>query len=288
MYAVVDLETTGMRTSWHDRVLEIAVVRLDESGRTIDEWCTLVNPDRDLGPQEIHGITAAEARRAPRFADLAGQVAERLAGHTVVAHNLIFDAGFLTAEFAELGYQVPVEPGRGLCTMRLAGHFLPTAARSLQACRSAAGLGRHRAHSARHDARAAAELFAFYLRQAGRPAPWAALVDEAQRVRWLAMVRNDLPPVTRRRAEDREPHFLTRLVDRLPRLRDPQGDAYLDPARPRAARPAHLGDRGRPSRGDRRPAGIGPRRRGGIAPRIPDGPGRRSPAGSGPDRGGTT
>jgi DNA polymerase-3 subunit epsilon len=228
MYAVVDLETTGMRTSWHDRVLEIAVVRLDESGRTIDEWCTLVNPDRDLGPQEIHGITAAEARRAPRFADLAGQVAERLAGHTVVAHNLIFDAGFLTAEFAELGYQVPVEPGRGLCTMRLAGHFLPTAARSLQACRSAAGLGRHRAHSALHDARAAAELFAFYLRQAGRPAPWAALVDEAQRVRWPAMVRNDLPPVTRRRAEDREPHFLTRLVDRLPRLRDPQGDAYLD------------------------------------------------------------
>lgn len=142
MYAVVDLETTGTRTSWHDRVLEIAVVRLDETGRTVDEWCTLVNPDRDLGPQEIHGITAAEARRAPRFADLAGQVVERLAGHTVVAHNLIFDAGFLTAEFAKLGYQVPVEAGRGLCTMRLAGHFPPAAARSLQACRSAAGLGR--------------------------------------------------------------------------------------------------------------------------------------------------
>ncbi|MEU4158357.1 exonuclease domain-containing protein [Actinoplanes sp. NPDC026670] len=228
MYAVVDLETTGIRTSWHDRVLEIAVVRLDETGRTVDEWCTLVNPDRDLGPQEIHGITAAEARRAPRFADLAGQIVERLAGHTVVAHNLIFDAGFLTAEFAKLGYQVPVEAGRGLCTMRLAGHFLPAAARSLQACRSAAGLGLHRAHSALHDARAAAELFAFYLRQAGHPAPWASLVHEAQRVRWPAVVGNGLAPVTRRRAEDREPHFLTRLVDRLPRLRDPQEDAYLD------------------------------------------------------------
>lgn len=52
MYAVVDLETTGRKTSWHDRVVEIAVVRLGESGQTLDEWCTLVNPDRDLGPQE--------------------------------------------------------------------------------------------------------------------------------------------------------------------------------------------------------------------------------------------
>jgi DNA polymerase-3 subunit epsilon len=35
-------------------------------------------------------------------------------------------------------------------------------------------------------------------------------------------------PVTRRRAEEREPHFLTRLVDRLPRLRDSKADGYLD------------------------------------------------------------
>jgi DNA polymerase-3 subunit epsilon len=113
MYAVVDVETTGLRTSWHDRIVEIAVVRLDESGRPRDEWCTLVSPDRDLGPQEIHGITAAEARRAPTFAELAGQIVDRLAGHTVVAHNLPFDAGFLASEFAKLGYQVPVAAERG-------------------------------------------------------------------------------------------------------------------------------------------------------------------------------
>lgn len=228
MYAVVDLETTGRKTSWHDRVVEIAVVRLGESGQTLDEWCTLVNPDRDLGPQEIHGITAAEARRAPSFADLAGQVVERLAGHTLVAHNLLFDAGFLTAEFGKLGFQVPIAAGRGLCTMRLAGHFLPTAARSLQACRVAAGLSPHRAHSALHDARAAAELLAYYLRQVGSPPPWAALVQEARQVAWPGLPGKGLAPVVRRRPEDREPHFLTRLVDRLPRLRDPKADAYLD------------------------------------------------------------
>jgi DNA polymerase-3 subunit epsilon len=228
VYAVVDLETTGLKTSWHDRIVEIAVVRLDEAGRFHDQWCTLVNPDRDLGPQEIHGITAAEARTAPSFADLAGQIVERLAGHTVVAHNLNFDAGFLTAEFAKLGYRVPVAAGRGLCTMRLGGHFLPTAARSLEACRVAAGLTPHRAHSALHDARAAAELLTYYLQRAGNPPPWAPLLHEAQQVVWPDVPSRGLAPVSRRRPEDREPHFLTRLVDRLPRLRDPQADAYLD------------------------------------------------------------
>jgi DNA polymerase-3 subunit epsilon len=34
--------------------------------------------------------------------------------------------------------------------------------------------------------------------------------------------------VSLRRPEEREPHFLTRLVDRLPRSADPRGDSYLD------------------------------------------------------------
>ncbi|GIF12678.1 exonuclease domain-containing protein [Actinoplanes teichomyceticus] len=228
MYAVVDVETTGTKTSWHDRIVEIAVVRVDEYGHVRDEWCTVVNPDRDLGPQEIHGITAAEARRAPSFAELAGQIVERLAGHAIVAHNLHFDAGFLTAEFGKLGYQVPIAAGRGLCTMQLAAHFLPTAARSLQACRTAAGLPAHRAHSALHDARAAAELLMHYLRESASPPPWAPLVHEARRVAWPDLPVTGVAPVTRRRPEDREPHFLTRLVDRLPRLRDPRADSYLE------------------------------------------------------------
>ena len=64
MYAVVDVETTGLRPSWHDRVVEIAIVHVDDAGTIEAEWCTLVNPQRDLGPQHIHGITAAEARRS--------------------------------------------------------------------------------------------------------------------------------------------------------------------------------------------------------------------------------
>jgi DNA polymerase-3 subunit epsilon len=228
VYVVIDVETTGLRTSWHDRVIEFAAVLMDDRGRVLDEWCSLINPDRDLGPQHIHGISAAEVRRAPTFAQLAGRIGGLLQGRVVVAHNLSFDAMFIAAEFRKLGIDIPIIVDHGLCTMRLASHFLPTAGRSLHDCRRAAGLGVHRAHSALHDAHAAAELLAHYLALAGTPAPWVGTVTAAANCPWPALPPSESTPVLRRRPDDREPHFLSRLVDRLPRQRDPRADAYLD------------------------------------------------------------
>ncbi|MEU4739032.1 exonuclease domain-containing protein [Actinosynnema sp. NPDC023658] len=160
-YAVVDVETTGFAARGSDRIVEVAVVGLDDAGRVTDEWCTLLNPGRDLGPQHVHRISAADVWHAPTFAQAAGTVAARLAERVVVAHNLSFDARFLTAEFARAGVDLPVT---GLCTMRLADRYLPDrAGRSLRACCDAAGVVLESAHSALHDARATARLFAHYL-----------------------------------------------------------------------------------------------------------------------------
>jgi DNA polymerase-3 subunit epsilon len=41
-----------------NRIIEIAAIRVDGSGTPLDEYATLVNPNRDLGPTDIHGITA--------------------------------------------------------------------------------------------------------------------------------------------------------------------------------------------------------------------------------------
>ena len=71
MYAVIDLETTGLNPDRHDRIVEIAIVHVDAAGDITYEWSTLVNPHRDMGPQHIHGISAADARRAPSFAQVA-------------------------------------------------------------------------------------------------------------------------------------------------------------------------------------------------------------------------
>jgi len=103
-YAVVDLETTGLRPSWQDRIVEIGVVLLDPDGEVEGTWETLVNPERDLGPQEIHGIVAADVLAAPTFTDVAGAVVDLLRGRTFVAHNAAFDATFLAASYRNLGW----------------------------------------------------------------------------------------------------------------------------------------------------------------------------------------
>lgn len=46
-YAVVDVETTGFSADNGDRIIEVAVVRIDEYGIIEDEWATLINPGRD-------------------------------------------------------------------------------------------------------------------------------------------------------------------------------------------------------------------------------------------------
>lgn len=228
MYAVIDLETTGLRTGWHNRVVEVAVVHLDQQGRVTGEWCTLVNPDRDMGPQGVHGIAAAEARRAPSFHRVAGRIVDLLRGRVVVAHNLNFDARFLIEEFDRIGVSLPLDGRNGLCTMQLAAHFLPSVGRGLADCRRAIGLSPHPAHSALHDAKAAADLLSHYLSAAGSPPPWDEMVTGARQLPWPAVPAGDAPEVRRGSAWTPPDHFLKRLVDRMPRQGEPAADGYLD------------------------------------------------------------
>ncbi|WP_168201012.1 exonuclease domain-containing protein, partial [Allokutzneria sp. NRRL B-24872] len=178
-FAVVDVETTGLSSGWHDRVVEIGVVLLDRDGAVVGDWCTLVNPGRDLGPQHIHGIAAADVRRAPAFPEIAAELAGLLAGRVVVAHNLAFDARFIAAEFARAGMAVPVRSDLGLCTMELSKSYLTTSSRSLAACCAVAGIPLQRAHSALDDAYAAAGLMVTYLGMAEGEEPWRELVEDA-------------------------------------------------------------------------------------------------------------
>ncbi|MFC5287090.1 exonuclease domain-containing protein [Actinokineospora guangxiensis] len=223
-YAVIDVETTGLSPGRHHRVVEVAVVLTDARGRVTDEWCTLVNPERDLGPQHIHGVSAAEARTAPRFADIAGQVVRLLAGRVLVGHNVSFDARFLEAEFARLDVELLMTRMPALCTMRLAEAFLTTAGRSLAACCEAAGIEAGTAHSALHDARATAGLLARYLDLADVA---AEVVREAAGWPWPELPCVDVRTVARGQASPPEQHFLARLVGLLPRVARPKADEYL-------------------------------------------------------------
>jgi len=113
--AFVDLETTGA-TATADRITEVGIVAVDETG--VHEWSSLVNPGTRISEfiERLTGISNAMVATAPRFEDLAAEIAARLEGRLFIAHNARFDYGFLKNEFCRTGlrFQAPL-----LCTVKL-------------------------------------------------------------------------------------------------------------------------------------------------------------------------
>src|SRR3954471_3043369 len=136
-YAVLAIATTGFSPANGDRVVEIAIARVDASGRVSDEYSTLVNPGRDVGPVFLHGISNIEVRDAPTFTDIAGELLDRLDGAVVVLHDGAFVEQFLDAEFARAGVQLPLTPA--LCSQWLARRTLRTADATLRTLARHAG-----------------------------------------------------------------------------------------------------------------------------------------------------
>lgn len=144
---VIDVETTGLYNA--DRIVEIAAVTLDSSGAVTDEFDTLVNPGRDVGPTWIHQVTASMVRDAPSFDEVAHHVAARLDGAVCVAHNLPFDRRMIGNDLERAG--IDIDWGIGLDTLRATGCKLGVAC-------SDYGVPLDGAHRALVDARATAQL----------------------------------------------------------------------------------------------------------------------------------
>lgn len=176
-YAVLDTETTGFSPRTGDRIVEIAVVQLDAAGAVQNQWETLLDPGRSVGPTHVHGLSAADVLGAPRFGEVADHVSALLAGRVVVGHNVAFDMRFLSAELIAAGHPDAAFPT--LCTQRLAAQYLPGPKRTLAVCCEQAGIRNAHAHSALGDTLATAELFAFYLGHHPTGAPWTAQLKTA-------------------------------------------------------------------------------------------------------------
>jgi len=118
-FAVVDVETTGMRAVGGDRITEVAVAVV-HGGRREIVFDSLVNPERPIprAIRTITNITDEMVRHAPRFSDLAEQLLGALAGRVFVAHNARFDWNFVSAELRRT--RALTLDGSRLCTVRLA------------------------------------------------------------------------------------------------------------------------------------------------------------------------
>ena len=156
-YAVLDVETTGLHPDAGDKVVQIAVTLLDHRGAVERSWSSLVDPQRDPGPTDVHGITAERLLGAPTFDQIAPTVAELLGGRVFVAHNARFDWTFVAAEMRSAGVDLPVR--ERLCTWRLAQRLdLPVENLRLATLAAHWGVVQTRAHDAEDDTRVLVEV----------------------------------------------------------------------------------------------------------------------------------
>ena len=208
-FATIDFETTGLSAKL-DRVIEVGIVRTTADGRILREYSSLVNPSRDVGRTDIHGITAGMLRDAPTFAQIAGDVALMLNGAVMVAHNASFDARFLDAELERMS--CAREDIDALCTLELMFAGFPAGPRRLVDCCVEYGVSVLEAHSALDDARMASQLLHFLLKKVDVhvfPDPISISTD-------VVGSGHSLARSTVKNPRSSEANFLADLVARLP------------------------------------------------------------------------
>ena len=102
---VLDTETTGLEPEQGHRVIEIGCVELVNRRRTNRTFHRYLHPERDIdsAAEQVHGITRDMLANAPRFAEIASEFLEFIAGAELVIHNADFDLGFLNNELRLAG-----------------------------------------------------------------------------------------------------------------------------------------------------------------------------------------
>jgi DNA polymerase-3 subunit epsilon len=119
--AFVDVETTGVDPRVN-RITEVGVVtrRRPSGSRVVDgDQPTDSTTGTARGGARDHRRMRSEA---PRFKDIAAELARSLEGRLLIAHNARFDHGFLKAEFDRAG--IAFAP-KVLCSLMLSRKLYP-------------------------------------------------------------------------------------------------------------------------------------------------------------------
>jgi len=159
---VFDTETTGLDPLQGDRLVEIGCIELFNrfpTGRTFHSY---FNPERHMPEQAltIHGLTNEFLKDKPLFALLAEDLVAFLGDAQLVAHNAMFDLGFLNAELERAG-QAAISRERMIDTLLIARRKHPGAPNRLDdlCLRYAVDNSRRTKHGALLDAELLAEVY---------------------------------------------------------------------------------------------------------------------------------
>jgi len=159
---VFDTETTGLDPYQGDRLVEIGCVELVNGFPTGQSFHSYLNPARDIpdGAFQVHGLSAEFLKDKPLFADICEEFLSFVGDVPLVAHNAMFDLGFINAEL-ERCKRMLLQRDRLVDTLMLARRRYPAGPNNLdQLCaRFSIDTSRRTKHGALLDAELLAEVY---------------------------------------------------------------------------------------------------------------------------------
>ncbi len=160
---VFDTETTGLRASDGDRVIEIGAIELVDRFPTGRTFHVYINPDgREVHPDalSVHGISNEFLADKPMFPEIMEEFEAFVSEAILVAHNASFDIEFINAELVRTG-RPPIESERVVDTLQIARRKHPMGPNSLDALCSRYGVdnSKREKHGALLDSELLAEVY---------------------------------------------------------------------------------------------------------------------------------
>lgn len=154
-FAAIDFETAnGRRCS----VCSVGVV-IVRGGEIVDKFYSLIQPTPNFYTRfttAVHGLTRIDTDGQPRFPEVWAQIADRIKGLPLVAHNRPFDEGCLKAVFEEYGMEYPGYEFH--CTLAASRRCLRLPSHQLHISAAACGYIMENHHHALADAEACAVI----------------------------------------------------------------------------------------------------------------------------------
>lgn len=150
MIHIFDTETTGLKAPG---VVEIAWIVVDKNLNVLDEYCSLVNPEKPIEPgaQAVHGITAEMVEHMPTM----DMIAARLNGKIEkgCCHNAPFDRRVVKPW---------ITVDNAICTLSLARKLITnTTNHKLETLQKELGLPKRESHTALGDVYTVRDLLLF-------------------------------------------------------------------------------------------------------------------------------
>jgi len=156
-FVVFDIETTGL-SSDKDKITEIGAVKIKE-GKVIDTFSTFVNPEIPI-PElvvKLTGITDDMVADSPTIDKVLPEFLEFVGTSPLVAHNAVFDTGFIkhNARLMDINVDNPV-----IDTLELSRQMFPELKKhKLDIVAKHLGVSLENHHRASDDAMACAGIF---------------------------------------------------------------------------------------------------------------------------------